>query len=127
MSQQLGRMSGQQHHNPIKKGGRIMVLFVQKWDVAPGKLEEYNEWIPSAMKRCLSAPGVIELRGYKPAIGSQQSVVTWEFADLESWAKWHSDEELVKVRAEFMLLTTNRMEELWGPSPIIPKPIRPGA
>jgi antibiotic biosynthesis monooxygenase (ABM) superfamily enzyme len=103
-----------------------MILYIQKWDILPDKLESYNEWTSSAIKRCLSVSGVIEFRAYRPSTGSHQAVTTWEFADMSSWASWFENEETQKVRAELQTFTSNRFDELWGPSPIVPKPIRPG-
>ena len=103
-----------------------MVLFVMKWDILPDKIEAYKEWTSSATKRLISAPGVIEFRGYRPSTGSHQVVVTYEFADFPSWAAWVENEDVRKVKDEMQALTCNRSTELWGPSPVVPEPIRPG-
>ena len=103
-----------------------MVLLVQKWDILPDKFEEYNEWAPSAIKRLLSVPGVVEFRAYRPASGSHQVAITFEFENMGSWASWYENEDVQKIRAEMQGLTCNRFDEIWGPSPIVPAPIRPG-
>jgi quinol monooxygenase YgiN len=103
-----------------------MVLYIMRWDIHPDKVEAYKKWTDSAIKRTLSAPGVVEFRAYRPAAGASQIVLTYEFADLTTWATWYANEDLQKVRDELRTLTINVSTELWGPSPIVPKPIRPG-
>jgi len=53
-------------------------------------------------------------------------VVTFEFADMAAWAAWHTHEDAQKVLDELRTLTLNVTTELWGPSPVVPEPIRPG-
>ena len=103
-----------------------MVLYVGKWDIRPEKAGEYAEWAKSAMGRILAIPGVVEFRGYRPATGNHQVVVTYEFTDMSSWAAWNSSEEMQKLSDEARTYITNASYELWGPSPIVPEPIRPG-
>jgi len=103
-----------------------MVLYVMKWDIHPDKVETYLKWTEGAIRRTLAVPGVVEFRAYRGACGAPQVVVTYEFADLAAWAAWHSHEEAQKVLTELHTLALNVTTELWGPSPVVPKPIRPG-
>jgi quinol monooxygenase YgiN len=103
-----------------------MVLYVMKWNIHPDKVEAYTKWTESAMRRTLAAPGVIEFRGYRPATGAHRVVITYEFSDLAAWATWESHEDIQKVRNELDTLATDVTTEVWGPSPVVPKPIRPG-
>jgi quinol monooxygenase YgiN len=103
-----------------------MVLYVMKWNILPDKVKAYLEWTQSAISRTLAVPGVVEFRAYRPATGASQVVVTYEFADMAAWAAWHDHEDTQKVLDELYTLTTNVSRELWGPSPVVPKPIRPG-
>ena len=102
-----------------------MVLYIMKWDIHPEKGEAYLKWTGSAIKR-LVVPGVVEFRAYRPASGSNQAAVTYEFADMAAWAAWYTNEDTQKVRAELGTLALNVTAELWGPSPVVPAPIRPG-
>ena len=102
-----------------------MVLFVVKWDILPQSLDDYTKWAKSAIPRELSVPGVVEFRAYRPATGSSQVVATYEFKDLESWAVWHSHEDIQQIFDELRAYSTNVSIELWGPSPVVPEPIRP--
>jgi heme-degrading monooxygenase HmoA len=103
-----------------------MVLSIVKWNVHPDKAEAYNEWVGSAVKRVLAVPGLQEFRAYRPVTGSFQIVVTYEFADLASWAAWRSHEDVEKLLDELHTLANDVNVEVWGPSPIVPDPIRPG-
>jgi quinol monooxygenase YgiN len=103
-----------------------MVLYVMKWDILPDKVKAYLEWTQGAISRTLAVPGVVEFRAYRPATGESQVVVTYEFADMAAWAAWHDHEDMQKVLDELYTLTTNVSRELWGPSPVVPEPIRPG-
>jgi len=102
-----------------------MVLAVTKWDIHPDKLEAYPKWAEAAIKRGMSVPGVVEFRGYRGAAGAPQVVITWEFADMEAWAAWHSNEATQKIFAELHTVAVNVTTELWGPSPVVPVPVRP--
>ncbi len=103
-----------------------MVLAVMKWNIHPDKVEAYTKWTQSAIQRTLAAPGVAEFRAYRPATGSHQIVTTYEFTDLSAWAAWYSNEQVQKVLDELHTLGVDVTSEIWGPSPIVPKPIRPG-
>ncbi len=103
-----------------------MVLYIMKWDILPDKMEAYPKWAESAIRRTLAVPGVIEFRAYHPATGAFQVVVTYEFADMAAWAAWYAHEDVRKVRDELCNFTANLTRELYGPSPIVPEPIRPG-
>jgi antibiotic biosynthesis monooxygenase (ABM) superfamily enzyme len=102
-----------------------MVLYVVKWDILPDKVEAYNEWALGATQRLLAAPGIVEFRAYRPATGSSQAAVTYEFADLDAWAAWYAHEDVQKVTVEARTFASNLTAELWGPSPLVPEPIRP--
>jgi antibiotic biosynthesis monooxygenase (ABM) superfamily enzyme len=103
-----------------------MVLSVWKWGILPGKEEAYLEWVRDAIPRIVSIPGVVEFRGYRPVTGSSQVVVTYEFADLEDWAAWYAHEEAQTLLTELRSVTTGVHHELWGPSPVATKAVRPG-
>jgi len=104
----------------------MTVLYVMKWDINPNKAEEYPKWAQSAIKRTLAVPGVVEFRAYRMAANDSQVVVTYEFSDMASWASWVSNEEAQKVIEELHTIALNVKAELWGPSPVVPEPIRPG-
>ena len=104
----------------------MAALYVMQWTVHPDKADAYLKWTESAIKRTLAVPGVLEFRGYRPASGPHQVVVTYEFADLATWAAWHANDDAQRVFKELYTVAVNITAELWGPSPVVPVPIRPG-
>ncbi len=102
-----------------------MVLYVLRWDILPDKAEAYLKWVYGAIKRVLAVPGVVEFRAYRPAAGGPQVTVTYEFGDFATWAAWYTNEECQKALDELRAYAANITTELWGPSPAVPKPIRP--
>ncbi len=102
-----------------------MVLQVTKWNILPEKMDAYKEWSKTAVAANLSPPGVVEFRAYRMAAGTHQAVVTWEFANLEDWAKWHVHPNVQKTMEELYTYATNVTNEIWGPSPLVPEPVRP--
>jgi len=103
-----------------------MVLYSLKWNIHPDKVEAYASWAKGAIQRTVGAGGVTEFRGYRPASGSFQVVVTHEFENMAAWAAWYSTDTVQTVLAELRTLANNVTTELWGPSSIVPQPIRPG-
>ncbi len=103
-----------------------MVLLVMKWDIHPDKAEAYLKWTESAIKGNLAVPGVVEFRAYRPITGTSQIAITYEFADMAAWAAWYNHEDVQKTLTELYTLALNVNIELWGPSPVVPAPMRPG-
>ena len=103
-----------------------MVIAVLKWDIHPDKRDAYLQWTAGAIKRTIGAPGVIEFRAYRTTTGDSEVAITYEFADLATWAAWRSHEDTQKVLEELHTLALNIKTEVWGPSPVVPAPIRPG-
>ncbi len=109
-----------------RKWRTAMVILVIKWDIHPDKTDAYMKWVPTAIERDLAVPGVVEFRAYRTFVGSPQIVTTFEFADVAAWAAWQSSPEVQKVLSELHALSLNLTSEVWGPSPVVPAPMRPG-
>ena len=103
-----------------------MVLWIMKYDINPDKLDSYAEWAQNAIPKVLGAGNVVEFRGYRPVTGDHRVIVTTEFADLASWQAWYDTDAVQSVVEEMATIALNLETELWGPSPVVPKPIRPG-
>jgi heme-degrading monooxygenase HmoA len=103
-----------------------MVIQVIKWDIHPDKVEAYTAWAKAALPKFLAVPGLVEFRAYRPITGTSQIVTTYEFADLAAWATWYAHEDVQQATNERRTFTINEVSELWGPSLIVPEPIRPG-
>jgi len=48
-----------------------------------------------------------------------------EFADMVAWAAFASNADMLKLQMELHTLGLNITNEVWGPSPVVPAPIRP--
>jgi len=104
-----------------------MVLHIIKYDIHPDKAEAYTAWAKVAVPKILAIPGLVEFRGYRPITGGSQVVTTFEFIDLSAWATWYAHDDIQKLTNERRTFTLNEVSEIWGPSPIVSKPIRPDA
>jgi len=101
----------------------LAVLEVMKYEVPGDKLEAYSKWSEGAVKRLLIPP-LIEFRAYRPVVGASLAVIIGEFADLAAWAAWRSNKEIERVYGELLTFAVSVTSEVWGPSPVVPKPIR---
>lgn len=102
-----------------------MVLYVMKWDIRQDKAAAYGKWAISALQRMLSSGQVAEFRAYRPASGTSEVAVTYEFADMATFGKWYQSEGVQRAMQESREYCENMVSELWGPSPVVPKPVRP--
>jgi len=103
-----------------------MVLYVQRYEILPGKTEEFIEWAKAAIPQILAVPGLVEMRSYRTQAGNSQVVTTYEFADMAAWAAWQYSETMQQMLVESRASMMNVSAELWGPSPVVPEPLRPG-
>lgn len=104
----------------------MSVMCMIKYNIHPDKTEEFPKWAQTAIQSTLAAPGVVEFRAFRTTVGSNQIVCTYEFADMASYAAWADHENVKKTYQETFAMGVNVTSELWGPSPLVPKPIRPG-
>lgn len=105
-----------------------MVLYVISYDILPETLGAYIEWAKGAIPRLLVIPGLVEFRAYR-GVASEvggQVVLTYEFADMADFAAYWSHEDMRKLDDELQSFTANQHAQVWGPSPVVPAPIRPG-
>jgi hypothetical protein len=82
-----------------------------------------------AASSCIA--GVAGRRSRQPSMRSSRQIVTvspatFEFADLADWAAWSSSEQSQQVLSEMRTMTLNLDIEVWGPSPLVPQPVRSG-
>jgi antibiotic biosynthesis monooxygenase (ABM) superfamily enzyme len=101
-----------------------MVMYVVKWYVIPSTKDTYAEWTKSIIPRLLKVPGVKEFRAYRTAVGDSQAVVTFEFENMVDFGSWN--EQCSDMLQEGYDLCANMTSEIWGPSQLVPDPIRPG-
>jgi heme-degrading monooxygenase HmoA len=100
-----------------------MLLYFLRWDINPSTADEYEKWAEFAIGQTVRVPGVLEFRAYRPIAGKSQVVVTYEFADFNSWETWFNNKVIQEIFDQLFNLATDVQRELWEPSPIAPDPV----
>lgn len=96
------------------------------YDLLPGANQDsYGAWAKKAISVMLKQTGLVEFRAHRNILGSPEVRTTsvWRSgADWISFAEggWKSLEQ------ELRGLATNLRMEVWGPSALVPEPLRPG-
>ena len=97
------------------------------YDFLPGiDQEAYQAWAKKAVGSVLKSPGIIEFRANRNVLGSPQVRATSVWKTLADWANFNESSEWQELATEMQAFTKNVSVELWGPSPVVPEPIRPG-
>jgi hypothetical protein len=92
-----------------------MITFEYRFDVLPGKLEEYEKYLAGAGKDIwLNVPGVKAVRVYKSMLGgsSPQRVVQVDLESLAALEKVFSDPAFRKTKHVFHGLVTHVSDSL---------------
>jgi len=114
--------------NTKKEEVKRMIEVNLKYDLLPGMDQQsYVEWAKKAIGTTLKTPGLVEIRAYRSMLGSPQVQVTSVWQTMADWAKFNESDGWRALSDELKAsFATNVNVEIWGPSPIIPKPLRPG-
>ncbi len=97
------------------------------WDYRPGiDKKAYAEFTKRAVAAFMKVPGLIEFRANRNLLGSPYARATTVWRSLDDWAKFGGTKEWRAIEAELRTYVTNIHVELWGPTPLFPKPLRPG-
>lgn len=88
--------------------------------------QAYGEFAKKAIGAVLKAPGLIEFRANRNMLGSPLVRTTSIFRTLSDWARFSDSDEWRGLDAEFRTYATEIRVEIWGPSPVLPEPVRPG-
>jgi heme-degrading monooxygenase HmoA len=95
-------------------------------DFAPGMDQQaYMEYVKRAVGAVLQAPGLVELRSQRNVLGVPRLRVTTVWQSLSDWAAFSQSATWQAIEAEQVQFLTNTHTEIWGPSPVLPEPIRP--
>jgi heme-degrading monooxygenase HmoA len=97
------------------------------YEILPNTNQQaYGEFAKKAIGTILKAPGLIEFRANRNLLGSPLVRTTSVFRTLSDWAGFAETDEWRELDAEFRTFVTDLRVEIWGPSPVLPEPIRPG-
>jgi len=113
-----------ENYNPTRRGERVMVTYVMQWNVAPTARDAYSKWSKNATARVLAAPGLLEFRGYRQAVGTAQLAATFEFGDMAGFTSWFQHPDIQEFMSEMREFTMDRTTALWASAPDTPDPIR---
>ena len=103
-----------------------MVEIVFTYDFVPGMDEQaYARLARRATEMMVSAPGFVEFRAHRSLVGTPHVRRTSVWRSLSDWAALAQNPEFQEVTAEFRTYVTHVDVQLWGPSPLVPDPIRP--
>ena len=97
------------------------------YDLLPSADEQaYAEFAKKAIGVTLQAPGLIEFRANR-SLGffSSQVRLTCVWERLSDWADFVESAPWQAIEFELRTLTTHHRVEIWGPSLLVPEPIRP--
>jgi hypothetical protein len=104
-----------------------MIEVNKTYDFLPGiDRQAHGELAQKAIGVMLQPPGIVELRANRNLLGSPQVRLTTVWETLADWANFAESAERQALESELLAFTTNINIELWGPSPVLPEPLRPG-
>ena len=96
------------------------------YDLLPGVSQDsYGAWAKKAMSTTLKQTGLIEFRAHRNILGSPQVRTTSVWKSGADWIAF-ADSAWKPLEQELRGLATNLRMEAWGPSPLVPEPLRPG-
>jgi len=87
--------------------------------------EAYGEWAKKTLGTIMQAPGLVEFRANRNLIGDPQVRSTTVWNSLADWANYTESNEWRALEDEARGFISNIQVEIWGPSPIVPEPLRP--
>ncbi len=97
------------------------------YNFLPGMDQQaYLAFVKRSVGSMLQAPGLVELRSQRNVLGSPQLRLTLVWQTLSDWAAFSESADGKAVAAEMLTFTTDAHTEIWGPSPVLPEPLRPG-
>ena len=86
----------------------------------------YFEWIKKAIVPALKSRGAVEVRAYRNIKESQGVLVVVMWEKLEGWTEFSQSEGWSSfINPLQSTFATDVRIDVWGPSPLIPAPLRP--
>ncbi|HZX27917.1 MAG TPA: antibiotic biosynthesis monooxygenase [Telluria sp.] len=96
------------------------------YDLLPGiDLKAYGEWVKRTVSAMMQAPGMIEFRAGRNILGAPQVRAATVWRSLEDWSRFTEGRDWQSIQAELQGYAAHVKVELWGPSPVLPEPMRP--
>ena len=103
-----------------------MIEVNTSWEFLPNiDQQAYGEWATKTVGTILKAPGLVEFRAHRNILGTPQVRSTSAWKTLVDWANYTDSDEWRTLEDEVRAFVTNIRVEIWGPSPVLPEPVRP--
>ncbi|WP_062536607.1 antibiotic biosynthesis monooxygenase [Mizugakiibacter sediminis] len=103
-----------------------MIEVTQTYDLLPAvDRDTYADWVKKAIGLVLKQPGLVEFRAHRNLLGSPQVRTTTVWQSGADWAHF-AEGAWQTLEPELRRMATNLRIELWGPSPMVTEPLRPG-
>ena len=97
------------------------------YDLLPNiDMKAYGEWVKTVMGTITKQPGMVEFRANRNVLGGTPMIRTctiWQ--SLGDWSRFAEDSAWQSMQMEMRGFANNIRLELWGPSPMVPEPIKP--
>jgi hypothetical protein len=111
--------------NNAYNGRKSMIEVTVTWELRPGiDLEAYAAFAKNAVSTALQAPGIVEVRAQRGLLAPQVRA-TYVWQSLADWGKFQETGDWQELMLAFNSFAANIDTQLWGPSPIMPEPVRP--
>ena len=95
------------------------------YDLLPGiSQDSYGTWAKKAISATLAQDGLIEFRAHRNMLGSPAVRTTSVWRSGTDWIAF-AEGGWKPLESELRGLATNLRMEVWGPSPLVPEPLRP--
>ena len=102
-----------------------MIEVAFTYDFIPGIDEEsYAKLGRRATQMMVESEGFMEFRAHRNLVGNPHVRRTSVWRSLDDWARLAQSSEFQEVTAEFRTYVINLEVQFWGPSPLVPDPIR---
>jgi heme-degrading monooxygenase HmoA len=85
----------------------------------------WEAFAKKAIATILKAPGIVEFRAYRNLMGTPQILTTSVWNTAADWANFGQSAEWSALERDMRTRVTGLRVELWGPSPVVPKPLHP--
>ena len=96
------------------------------YDLLPGVNQDgYQAWAKKAISATLKQPGLVEFRAHRNILGSPEIRTTSVWRTGGEWISF-AEGGWKSLEHELRSFATNLRMEVWGPSALVPEPLRPG-
>jgi hypothetical protein len=95
------------------------------YDLLPNiDMKSYGEWAKKTVESISKQPGMVEFHAKRNLLGSPQIRASTVWQSLGDWSKFAEENLWQTMQAELRMFATNVRVEIWGPSPVVPEPVR---